>query len=55
MELISIGFLLGVIFSLIVFGAGAIYGSRHNDNSDISNNANGVGSNTYCYMGDDLK
>ena len=28
MELISIGFLLGVVFSMIVMGAGAVIGSR---------------------------
>lgn len=31
MELISIGFLLGVIFSMIVMGAGAVIGSRKKD------------------------
>ena len=28
MEIICLGFLLGVVFSLIVFGAGVIYGDR---------------------------
>lgn len=31
MELISIGFLLGVVFSMIVMGAGAVIGSRKKD------------------------
>lgn len=38
MELISIGFLLGVVFSLIVFGMGVIYSGRDkrcDDNSHI--------------------
>ena len=38
MELISIGFLLGVVFSLIVFGSGVIFSDRDkrcDDNSHI--------------------
>ena len=39
MELISIGFLLGVVFSMIVMGAGAVIGSRKKDiGLDIKNN-----------------
>ena len=40
MELISIGFLLGVVFSLIIAGSGTLYGSKvdkrqHDDDSDM--------------------
>lgn len=39
MELISIGFLLGVVFSMIVMGAGAVIGSRKKAiGLDIKNN-----------------
>ncbi|MBR2805876.1 MAG: hypothetical protein IKE18_03750 [Oscillospiraceae bacterium] len=39
MELISIGFLLGVVFSMIVMGAGVLIGSRKKDiGLDIKNN-----------------
>lgn len=34
MELISIGFLLGVIFSMIVFGGGVVYGYYYGDLGD---------------------
>ena len=29
MGIMSIGFLLGVVFSMIVFGAGVVYGNRN--------------------------
>ena len=35
MELISIGFLLGVIFSIIVFGGGVVYGYYFGDLGDV--------------------
>lgn len=38
MEIIALGFLLGVVFSLVVFGAGAIYGNskgQSDDDSDV--------------------
>lgn len=39
MELISIGFLLGVVFSMIVMGAGAVIGSRKKEiGPDIKQN-----------------
>ena len=39
MELISIGFMLGVVFSMIVMGAGVLIGSRKKDiGLDIKNN-----------------
>ena len=39
MELISIGFLLGVVFSMIVMGAGVVIGSRKKDiGPDIKQN-----------------
>lgn len=37
MELISIGFLAGVLFSLIVFGAGVIYADRFNKRESNTN------------------
>lgn len=30
MELISIGFLLGIVFSIVVFGSGVILGEKYN-------------------------
>ena len=40
MELISIGFLLGVIFSIIVFGGGVMYGYYFGDlgNDELHDN-----------------
>lgn len=39
MELISIGFLLGVVFSMIVMGAGVVIGSRKKEiGPDIKKN-----------------
>ena len=35
MELISIGFLLGVIFSIIVFGGGVVYGYYFGDLGNV--------------------
>lgn len=40
MELISIGFMLGVVFSMIVMGTGVVIGSRKKDiELDIKNNS----------------
>lgn len=40
MELISIGFLLGVVFSMVVMGAGAVIVTRKKDiGFDIKNNS----------------
>lgn len=39
MEIIAIGFLLGIVFGIIVFGSGVIYGSRNDKRkSDTSDN-----------------
>lgn len=35
MELISIGFLLGVLFSMIVLGGGVVYGYYFGDLGDV--------------------
>lgn len=39
MELISVGFLLGSLFSVIILGAGVIYGRYDNDKSSDDSNS----------------